>query len=136
MALLALLLVTLCLIAFLVGQKTPRQNTELMEIIAFRAQFEYEILTLIKSNEINKATTMLEKGLFLDLMQIWELGGSSGVLSNKACNQTFSLLYPKLRNGITSNHFESFLPETRSNYLRFVEAMDVVYGHRNGANEN
>lgn len=126
-ALFVLFGIVVCSLLFFREKRKQSNVSESMEIIAFHAQFDHQVLTLIRSNEIQTAATMLENGVFLALLQLWESGGSSGILSNKACNETFILLYPDLRRQISLDRFQNSLPQTRSNIFSFVREMDPIY---------
>jgi hypothetical protein len=102
-------------------------NTSNCEIMAFAAQFNYGVLSLLNSNKIEKATKMLETSVFLNLEQIWQTKGEDFIESNTACNETFKSIYPNIRLIVGEDHFKNFLPQDRSKIIYFMTNMDSVY---------
>jgi hypothetical protein len=103
------------------------RDAESMEIIAFKAQFNYRIFKLISSNQTEKAKNMLEDGILFDLEHLWQLGGPAGISTNPACRETFATIYPDLRQRLSLGRFENLLPTARSNFKRFVKEADAAF---------
>ena len=125
-ALILLVFAATCCLVFADARKN-NQSIESLEIIAFNTQFNYEVLELVRSNQIDKARSKLEMKSFLELELIWELVGIEGISKNKACRETFIRTYPSLRKTVQLEQFGKFPLQERSNLTNFVKEVDPVF---------
>jgi hypothetical protein len=108
-------------------ESSKEDHVETMQILAFNVQFNYTLLNLVRSNQIEKVRTMLEVRTFLGLEDVWDVAGNSGILTNRVCNETFRDIYPALRKQIPLSRFDKLLLPERQSLTNFVQAVDRIF---------
>jgi hypothetical protein len=123
-----LVLSLLLLSVLLVACHTPRdREKEAIEVMSSNAQFDYTLLTLLRSNQTEKATQMLEFRTFLGLKDIWRSAGNDGIQSDQLCNQTFQDIYPIMRGQISLDRFHNLPTSEQIEITNFVIHADPLF---------
>lgn len=118
---------TLLAVVMTACKNPPPEHVDVMEILSFETQSKFTLLNLLRSNKVEKAKGMLEMDTFLSLKEIWQVGGDTGILTNRVCNETFREIYPTIRQQIPLSRFHNLPIAERQSLTNFVKAADRIF---------